>query len=86
MGLVVGYFNGGGHRVDAQATVTDFPFGPGDTVDLQLELQDTGRNQRCVIETFRGMFVVCKTDGQTKVAFNLSKVVRARRIGTTSLF
>jgi len=73
----------GGSRVEAQATMSaSFPFGVGDNVRVLFEIEDRG-GEPCVIETFRGSFVICKSNSNgLQLAFNSRKVVKVTRIGS----
>jgi len=84
--LIVAVFFGyavGGSRIEAQATMSaSFPFGVGDNVRVLFEIEDRG-GEPCVIETFRGSFVICKSNSNgLQLAFNSRKVVKVTRIGS----
>jgi hypothetical protein len=82
-GLLVGYAAGGG-RLEAQGpargTVSaDFPFAVGDTVRVLFEVEDRG-SDLCVINNFRGSFVMCKNDNGLEFAFNSLKVFKVKQV------
>ena len=80
--VVFGYAVGGG-RIEAQDTMSaGFPFGVGDNVRVLFEVEDRG-GEACVIESFRGSFVICKSNSNgLQLAFNSRKVVKVTRIGS----
>jgi ribosomal protein L19 len=82
-GLLVGYA-AGGSRLEAQGQArgtasADFPFAVGDTVNVLFEVEDRG-GDLCVIDNFRGPFVMCKNDNGVQFAFNSLKVVKVRQV------
>jgi hypothetical protein len=79
VGVLVGYAMGGG-RTQAQGIESaNFPFSAGDTVRFRFELEDRGTD-RCIIEGFRGSFVICKNDNNLPSAFNLQTVMKVTLI------
>jgi ribosomal protein L19 len=84
--LIVAVFFGyaaGGGRTEAQATVSaSFPFGVGDNVRVLFEIEDRA-GEPCIIDNFRGSFVICKSNSNgLQLAFNSRKVVKVTRIGS----
>jgi hypothetical protein len=81
LGLLLGYA-GGGSRIDAQAPPNaPFPFRAGDNIRVLFEIEDRG-GEPCVIESFQGSFVTCKSSNNgSQLAFNARKVVKVTRIG-----
>jgi hypothetical protein len=81
VGLLVGYA-AGGSRMEAQATESaNFPFSTGDTVKFLFEVEDRGGG-RCIVEGFRGSFVICKSNNNLPSAFNLQTVMKVTLIAS----
>lgn len=82
-GLLVGYA-AGGNRLQAQGQPqgtfsADFPFAVGDTVRVLFEVEDRG-GDLCVIDNFRGPFVMCKNGNGLQFAFNSLKVIKVTQV------
>jgi hypothetical protein len=79
VGVLVGYAAGSG-RTEAQGTESsNFPFSTGDKVRFLIEAPNRG-DESCIIEGFRGSFVICKNDNNLPSAFNLQTVMKVTLI------
>jgi hypothetical protein len=84
-GLIGGYLVGGS-GVEAQSTMSSrFPFTAGDTISLVFRIPgENPAGETCVIESFRETYVVCKTENDVPIAYNLEKAFRVTRVAKAS--